>query len=111
MAETTARLTRGNEAFVSQHIGDLDHAGARECDETVAYLCDTPDVQPQAVAHDLHPDFDSTQFAQLYATQHNLPIIAVQHHHAHIAAICAEHRITWKSASAGSGWRGAGHRR
>jgi hydrogenase maturation protein HypF len=93
--KNTVCLTRGNEAFVSQHIGDLDHAGARQMlDETVAYLCDILDVQPQAVAHDLHPDFYSTQFAQTYAAQRNLPLIAVQHHHAHIAAICAEHHVT-----------------
>jgi hydrogenase maturation protein HypF len=93
--KNTVCLTRGNEAFVSQHIGDLDHAGARQMlEETVAHLCDILDVQPQAVAHDLHPDFYSTQFAQVYATQHGLPIFAVQHHHAHIAAICAEHRVT-----------------
>jgi hydrogenase maturation protein HypF len=93
--KNTVCLTRGNEAFVSQHIGDLDHAGTRQMlDETVAYLSDILDVQPQAVAHDLHPDFYSTQFAQAYAAQRNLPLIAVQHHHAHIAAICAEHRVT-----------------
>ena len=93
--KNTVCITRGNEAFVSQHIGDLDHAGARQMlDETVAYLCEILDVQPQAVAHDLHPDFYSTQFAQTYAAQHELPIFAVQHHHAHIAAICAEHRVT-----------------
>ncbi len=93
--KNTVCLTRGNEAFVSQHIGDLDHAGARQMlDETVAHLCHILDVQPRAVAHDLHPDFYSTQFAQAYAVQHNLPIFAVQHHHAHIAAICAEHCVT-----------------
>jgi len=93
--KNTVCLTRDNEAFVSQHIGDLDHAGARQMlDETVAYLSEILDVQPQAVAHDLHPDFYSTQFAQKYAAQHKLPAFAVQHHHAHIAALCAEHRIT-----------------
>ncbi|HLP97104.1 MAG TPA: carbamoyltransferase HypF [Sideroxyarcus sp.] len=93
--KNTVCLTRGNEAFVSQHIGDLDHAGTRAMlEETVAYLSDILDVQPQAVAHDLHPDFYSTQFAQAYAAQRGLPLVAVQHHHAHIAAICAEHRIT-----------------
>ena len=93
--KNTVCLTRGNEAFVSQHIGDLDHAGTRQMlEETVTYLSDILDVQPQAVAHDLHPDFYSTQFAQAYAAQRNLPLVAVQHHHAHIAAICAEHRIT-----------------
>lgn len=93
--KNTICLTRGDEAFVSQHIGDLDNAGARAMlDETVAYLSDILDVQPQAVAHDLHPDFYSTQFAQAYAAQRNLPLIAVQHHHAHIAAVAAEHRVT-----------------
>ena len=93
--KNTVCLTRGNEAFVSQHIGDLDHAGARQMlAETVAYLCDILDVQPQAVAHDLHPDFYSTQFAQEYAAQHGLQLVPVQHHHAHVAAICAEHRVT-----------------
>lgn len=92
--KNTVCLTRGDEAFVSQHIGDLDHAGTRAMlDETVDYLIDIIDVQPQAVAHDLHPDFYSTQFAQAYAAQHDLPLFPVQHHHAHIAALCAEHRI------------------
>ena len=92
--KNTVCLTRGNEAFVSQHIGDLDHAGARNMlDETVDHLCHILDVQPQAVAHDLHPDFYSTQFAQAYAAQDNLPIYAIQHHHAHIAAIAAEHHV------------------
>jgi len=93
--KNTICITRGNQAFVSQHIGDLDHAAARRMlDDTVAHLCDILDVQPQAVAHDLHPDFYSTQFAQTYAAQHGLPVITVQHHHAHIAAICAEHQFS-----------------
>jgi hydrogenase maturation protein HypF len=92
--KNTVCLTRGNEAFVSQHIGDLDHVGTREMlEETVGYLCDILDVQPQVVAHDLHPDFYSTQFAREFAAQRGLPLFAVQHHHAHIAAIAAEHRV------------------
>ena len=62
-------------------------------DDTVARLCNELDVQPEIVAHDLHPDFYSTQFAQTYAVQRGLPVVAVQHHHAHIAALCAEHHI------------------
>ena len=93
--KNTVCLTRGNEAFVSQHIGDLEHAGARNMlDETVAHLCHILDIQPQAIAHDLHPDFYSTQFAQSYAAKHSLPIYAIQHHHAHIVAIGAEHHVT-----------------
>jgi hydrogenase maturation protein HypF len=90
--KNTVCLTRGNEAFVSQHIGDLDHAATRTMlDETVEHLCAILDIEPAIVAHDLHPDFYSTQFAQEYATRRGLPQVAVQHHHAHIAAVCAEH--------------------
>ncbi len=92
--KNTVCVTRGNEAHVSQLIGDLDSAEARQMlDDTVERLCNSLDVQPEIVAHDLHPDFYSTRFAQTYAAQRGLPVVAVQHHHAHIAAICAEHHI------------------
>jgi len=93
--KNTVCVTSGNEAHVSQLIGDLDCAETRMMlDATVARLCEELDVQPEIVAHDLHPDFYSTQFALTYAAQRDLPVVAVQHHHAHIAAICAEHRIS-----------------
>ncbi len=91
--KSTVCVTQGDQARVSQLIGDLGSAEA--ClllDETVARLCET--VQPAIVAHDLHPDFYSTRFALAYAAQRGLPTLAVQHHHAHVAAICAEHRIS-----------------
>ena len=92
--KNTVCVTRGNEAHVSQLIGDLDSVKARlMLEETVVQLCDNLDVRPGIVAHDLHPDFFSTQFAQAYVSQHDLPSIPVQHHHAHIAALCAEHGI------------------
>ena len=93
--KNTVCVTRGSEAHVSQLIGDLDSAEARQMlDATVARLCRELNVQPEIVAHDLHPDFYSTQFAQSYAAQRGLPVVAVQHHHAHIAALCAEHHIS-----------------
>lgn len=88
--KNTICVTRGREAQVSGLIGDLDSAEAcRLLDETVARLCD--DLPVTIVAHDLHPDFYSTQFALSYAEKRGLPALAVQHHHAHIAAVCAEH--------------------
>jgi hydrogenase maturation protein HypF len=92
--KNTVCITRGSEAHVSQLIGDLDSAEARQMlDDSVARLCNSLDVQPGIVAYDLHPDFYSTQFAHAYAAQRGLPMVAVQHHHAHIAAICAEHHV------------------
>jgi hydrogenase maturation protein HypF len=92
--KNTVCLTRGDEAFLSPHVGDLDNAAT--CDalvEMVEHLCTVLDVQPQAVAHDLHPDFFSTRFALEYAAHRSLPLHAVQHHHAHIAAVAAEHGV------------------
>lgn len=84
-----------SEAFVSQHVGDLDNAAA--CgffEDTVAHLLTILEVEPEVVAHDLHPDFHSTRFAAAFAAERGLPAVGVQHHHAHIAAVCAEHGIT-----------------
>lgn len=92
--KNTVCITRGNEAFVSQHIGDLDNAATCEFfEETVAHLLAVLQVKPERVAHDLHPDFHSTRFAADYARTRGLPAIAVQHHHAHLAALLAEHGI------------------
>jgi hydrogenase maturation protein HypF len=88
--KTTVTVTRGREAFVSQHIGDLDTVESlRFFEETIAHMLSILDVDPAFVAHDLHPDFASTQFAETFG----VPTIGVQHHHAHVAAIAAEHRI------------------
>jgi hydrogenase maturation protein HypF len=92
--KNTICITRGDEAFLSPHVGDLDNAATCEAlVEMVDHLCAVLDVEPRAVAHDLHPDFFSTRFALEYAAERSLPAHAVQHHHAHIAAVAAEHRF------------------
>jgi hydrogenase maturation protein HypF len=89
--KATVCVTRGSEAFLSQHIGDLDTVAAvRFLEETAAHLTNLLEVTPEAVAHDLHPDFASTRYAESLG----LPTIAVQHHHAHAAAVMAEHGRT-----------------
>ncbi|EJW13195.1 [NiFe] hydrogenase metallocenter assembly protein HypF [Rhodovulum sp. PH10] len=88
--KTTVTVTRGREAFVSQHIGDLDTAETvRFYRETVAHLLAVLDVRPETVVCDLHPDYRSTRFAE----ETGLPLLRVQHHAAHIAAIAAEHGV------------------
>ncbi|HEY0836351.1 MAG TPA: carbamoyltransferase HypF, partial [Azospirillum sp.] len=89
--KATVCVTLGDEAFLSQHIGDLDNAATVGfLEETVAHLLHILDVRPVAVAHDLHPDFQSTRFAERLG----LPTVPVQHHHAHVAAVLAEHGVT-----------------
>ena len=88
--KTSVCVTRGDEAVLSQHIGDLDTQATRAFfRETVSHLLEIMEVQPERVACDLHPDFFSTRFAE----ETDLPIVRVQHHHAHIAAVAAEHGI------------------
>jgi hydrogenase maturation protein HypF len=87
-------LARGRFAYQSQHLGDLeDLSGLNFFTESLAHLMRTFEIEPQAVVHDLHPGYLSTTWAKQWAADHNLPTIAVQHHHAHIAACMAEHGI------------------
>jgi len=91
--KSTVCLARGPYAFLSPHIGDLGnyetYASYVAMVERMAALFR---VRPEAVAHDLHPGYLSTRFAREYAPA--LPLIAVQHHHAHVAACMAEHGLT-----------------
>lgn len=89
--KNTFCITRDNEAFVSQHIGTLDNKATIDFfEESLLYFKRLLDVKPECIAHDNHPDFFTTRFAK----QNDLPCIAIQHHHAHIAAVLAEHHIT-----------------
>jgi len=88
--KATLCVTRGREAFVSQHIGDLRTAGTlRFYRETAQQMLTMLGVAPELVACDLHPDYGSTVFAEATA----LPLLRVQHHAAHLAAVAAEHHL------------------
>ncbi len=90
--KNTFCITRDNEAFVSQHIGSLNNKATIDFfHETLNYLMQFLNVTPECVAHDLHPDFYTTQFAQNYG----IPCFAIQHHHAHLASVAAEHNIDY----------------
>ncbi len=93
--KVTACLTRGAEAFLSQHIGDLANKSSCEAlNLAVRHLQDVLEIRPEIVAHDLHPDFYSTRLALEVAEKHGIPAYAVQHHRAHIGAVMAENGIT-----------------
>ncbi len=93
--KNTICVTRGDEAFVSQHIGGLDNpAACAMLTEVTQHLLDILQVTPEAVAHDLHPDFFSSGHAMALAAQWGVPAVAVQHHHAHLAAVAAEHGVS-----------------
>jgi hydrogenase maturation protein HypF len=83
-------LAAGSRAFLSQHVGDLDTEEAMlayaEAFQRYRVIFG---IDPEIVAHDLHPDFLSTRFAQ----EMGLTEVPVQHHHAHVASVMAEHRL------------------
>ena len=88
--KSTVCVTRGDEAFLSAHVGDLDDTDTLQFhEEASSHLQRVLGVTPTLVAHDLHPDFQST----LRAVRSGLPTLAVQHHHAHLAAVIAEHAL------------------
>lgn len=90
----TVCVARGGAAFVSEHIGDLDtRSSCAAFGTTISHLLDILQVEPAWVAADLHPDFHSSRFARAFAAERQLPLIEVQHHHAHIGAVMAEHRL------------------
>ena len=91
--KNTFCLTTGHYAILSQHIGDLENYETLEFfRETLDHLRRFFRLRPEAVAHDLHPGYLSTRAA----LEMDLPTIAVQHHHAHIASCMAEHHLTGK---------------
>lgn len=77
--------------FVSQHIGDVENGGTFDAwNAARTRLEDLFDLAPAALACDLHPSYLSSQWAREQAREHNLPLVEVQHHHAHIASVMAE---------------------
>lgn len=85
-------LTTGRKALLSHHLGDLDEPGTQdEFERAIADCSALFDHRPAAIAVDLHPDYRASRLGAALAHERGLPLVAVQHHHAHIAAVMAEH--------------------
>ena len=94
--KATLCVTRGREAFLSQHVGDLGTPETmRFYGETARRLLAMLNVSPDIVACDLHPDYRSTLFAESFG----LPVARIQHHAAHVAAVAAEHCLFGPNAA------------
>ena len=108
--KNTFCLTKEKFAFMSHHIGDM---------ENLETLCSFEDgvshyealfrVTPQVLAHDLHPDYRTTRYALNRSNQEGIPAVAVQHHHAHIAACLAENRYPEHEPVIGVAFDGTGY--
>jgi len=90
----TSCILLENKAFVSPHIGDLENVEtASFLESTTKHLIHLTNSKIEAVACDLHPKFTTTKLAHQLAEENNWQLVQVQHHHAHIAALMAEHNI------------------
>ncbi|MCJ1961254.1 carbamoyltransferase HypF [Novosphingobium mangrovi (ex Hu et al. 2023)] len=92
--KATFCLLRGREAVLSPHIGDLEDAVARaDYRRMLDLFCDLYAFTPGAIAVDGHPDYASTRIGSALAHERGLPLVTVDHHHAHLAACLAENGI------------------
>jgi hydrogenase maturation protein HypF len=89
--KNTFTLVRNDRAFVSQHIGDLESLeGVAHWESLLVHFRSLLGIEPEVVVHDLHPGYLSTRLA----LESGLEVLeAVQHHHAHVAAVMAEHGL------------------
>jgi hydrogenase maturation protein HypF len=91
--KNTFSLTKDNYAFLSQHIGDMENMETLEhFDSTISLYKKLFHIQPEIVAHDLHPDYLATKYARELG-ESGIKLIPVQHHHAHIASCMADNGL------------------
>ena len=96
--KNTFCLLQDGKAIVSQHMGDLEDARTqRDYRHHLQLYASLFDHRPQAVAVDAHPNYLSTQRGHEFANARDVPLISVQHHHAHIASCMAEHGLPMDS--------------
>ena len=102
--KNTVAVSRGPNVFISQHLGDLEtEQSLAAFRRSIADLTSMFDVSPARVVSDMHPEYLSTGFARASG----LPVVAVQHHHAHIAACMADNDL--QGSVLGVSWDGTGY--
>jgi hydrogenase maturation protein HypF len=106
--KNTVALALGAEVVLSAHVGDLESAlGVEVHRRAIQDLVDFFQATPAVIACDLHPDYASTRTAEALAARGKLPLVRVQHHHAHVAACMAEHALA--GPLLGLSWDGTGY--
>jgi hydrogenase maturation protein HypF len=103
-------LCRDDRAFLSHHIGDLETLETlRSFTSGIEHFERLFRIRPEAVVHDLHPDYQATRYALARAASEGIPAIAVQHHHAHAAACMADHGLPEDARVIGVCFDGTGY--
>ncbi len=93
--KNTFCLTRDEYAFLSQHIGDMENLETMEhFKDTISLYKRLFRIEPKIIAHDLHPDYLATKYAQELASEFgDIKLVPVQHHHAHIVSCMADNGV------------------
>lgn len=108
--KNTICLTREKYAFLSHYIGEMENWETfQDFKRAIAHYQSLFRIQPEVITHDLHPDYLSTQYALERAEKDGLPLIGVQHHHAHLAAVAAENGLPAGEQVAGLIFDGTGY--
>ncbi|NQS91350.1 MAG: carbamoyltransferase HypF [Chloroflexi bacterium] len=108
--KNTFCITRDNYAFLSQHIGDLkNYETLLSFQEGITHFEGLFRTKPHLLAADLHPDYLSTRYAQERAEREDLPLLSIQHHHAHIAACLADNQYLEEEPVIGMAFDGVGY--
>ena len=108
--KNTFCLTRQRYAFLSHYIGDMEnYETLRSFEEGIRHYERLFRIQPQAIAADLHPDYLATRYAQARASEENLSLFQVQHHHAHLAACLADNNWQGQEPVIGVCFDGTGY--
>lgn len=108
--KNTFCITNGNYAFLSHHIGDMEnYETLRSFEGGVQHFEKLFRVTPEAIAYDLHPNYLATRYALERAGRENIPVIGVQHHHAHVAACMAENGLDGTRPVIGVAFDGTGY--
>lgn len=90
----TCCILNGSKAFLSQHIGDVENLETLSfLQETTDHLVSLTNSKVDTIACDLHPKFTTTNLARKLAEEKSWRLVQVQHHHAHVAALMAEHNV------------------
>jgi len=108
--KNTFCLTNQNYAFLSHHIGDLEnYETLQSFEEGIQHYQRLFRVIPEILACDKHPNYLATRYAQERAERENLPLLQIQHHHAHLAACLADNHWTSEESVIGLCLDGTGY--
>lgn len=106
--KNTFAITKEDIAFVSEHIGDMENQPIyNSYQKILVHYEDIFQIKPAVIACDMHPSYMVSSYGRQRAKMEGLSLVEVQHHHAHIAAVLAEHNVTEKVI--GIAWDGTGY--